>query len=56
MQLDGRIPAPERSVSTSVILRKRTAYEDWEETERKRHLLRLWLARGSGPPAPAGCG
>jgi hypothetical protein len=27
----------------SVILHKRTAYEDFEEAHRKRHLLRLWL-------------
>ena len=25
------------------ILHKRTAYEDWDEPDRKRHLLRLWL-------------
>ncbi len=35
------------------ILHKRTAYEDWEEPERKRHLLRLWLrssaAAGAAP-------
>lgn len=31
-------------LKNSVILHKRTAYEDWEEPERKRHLLRLWLA------------
>jgi Taurine catabolism dioxygenase TauD, TfdA family len=30
------------------ILHRRSAYEDWPEPERKRHLLRLWLA----PPAP----
>lgn len=27
------------------ILHKRTAYVDWDEPERKRHLLRLWLAQ-----------
>lgn len=31
-------------LKNSVILHKRTAYEDWEEPNRKRHLLRLWLA------------
>jgi hypothetical protein len=31
-------------LKNSVILHKRTAYEDWDEPERKRHLLRLWLA------------
>jgi Taurine catabolism dioxygenase TauD, TfdA family len=31
-------------LKNSVILHKRTKYEDWPEPERKRHLLRLWLA------------
>lgn len=31
-------------LKNSVILHKRTAYEDWPEPERRRHLLRLWLA------------
>ena len=31
-------------LKNSVILHKRTEYEDWPEPERKRHLLRLWLA------------
>lgn len=31
-------------LKNSVILHKRTEYVDWEEQERKRHLLRLWLA------------
>lgn len=31
-------------LKNSVILHKRTQYEDWPEPERKRHLLRLWLA------------
>jgi len=26
------------------ILHARSAYEDWPEVERKRHLLRLWLS------------
>lgn len=30
-------------LKNSVILHKRTEYEDWPEPERKRHLLRLWL-------------
>lgn len=30
----------------------RTAYEDWPEPERKRHLLRLWLATPGGRPLP----
>jgi hypothetical protein len=31
-------------LKNAVILHKRTAYEDWGEPEKKRHLLRLWLA------------
>lgn len=30
----------------------RTHYEDWPEPERKRHLLRLWLATPGGRPLP----
>ena len=30
-------------LKNSVILHKRTAYEDFDEPARKRHLLRLWL-------------
>ena len=31
-------------VSNHVVLHARTDYEDWDEPERKRHLLRLWLS------------
>lgn len=31
-------------LKNSVILHKRTEYQDWPEPERRRHLLRLWLA------------
>jgi len=35
------------------ILHDRTAFEDWPEPEKKRHLLRLWLAApGARPLAP----
>jgi hypothetical protein len=37
-------PGDIQLLKNSVILHKRTAYEDWEAPERKRHLLRLWLA------------
>ncbi len=30
-------------LNNHVILHSRTAYEDWPEDERRRHLLRLWL-------------
>jgi hypothetical protein len=34
------------------ILHDRTGYVDWPEPERKRHLLRLWLAPSDGRPLP----
>ena len=34
------------------IMHDRTAYEDWPEPERRRHLLRLWLAPPDGIPLP----
>ena len=34
------------------ILHSRTAYEDWPEVEKRRHLLRLWLACDDGPALP----
>lgn len=34
------------------ILHDRGAFEDWPETERKRHLLRLWLCPPDGRPLP----
>jgi hypothetical protein len=36
-------PGDVQWLKNSVILHKRTAYEDFEEEEQKRHLLRLWL-------------
>jgi len=37
-------PGDMQFLKNSVILHKRTAYDDWEAPEHKRHLLRLWLA------------
>ncbi len=34
------------------ILHARTAYRDWPEQERRRHLLRLWLSTPHGRPLP----
>ncbi len=34
------------------LLHDRTAFEDWPEPERKRHLLRLWLAPEKARPLP----
>jgi hypothetical protein len=35
------------------IMHSRTAYEDHPEPERRRHLLRLWLAADDAPPLPS---
>ena len=37
------LPGDVQLLKNSVILHKRTAYEDFVEPERKRHLVRLWL-------------
>ncbi|HJU33168.1 MAG TPA: TauD/TfdA family dioxygenase, partial [Hyphomicrobiaceae bacterium] len=34
------------------ILHSRTDFDDWPEPERKRHLLRLWLAVPGARPLP----
>lgn len=34
------------------IMHDRTEYEDWEEPDKKRHLLRLWLNCPDGRPLP----
>jgi hypothetical protein len=39
-------------VHNHTVLHDRTAFEDWPEAERKRHLLRLWLAPPSARPLP----
>ena len=39
-------------VHNHTILHDRTAFEDWPEPERKRHLLRLWLAAPGARPLP----
>jgi hypothetical protein len=33
-------------------LHDRTAFQDWPEPKRKRHLLRLWLAPQKARPLP----
>lgn len=35
------------------LLHTRKSYEDWPEMDRRRHLLRLWLAAEEGPMLPA---
>lgn len=41
-------------INNHIILHARTEYEDYEEPERKRFLLRLWLALPEGQPLPVG--
>lgn len=45
-------PGDVQFVQNHVILHDRTSYEDWEEPEKKRHLLRLWLAVPGARPLP----
>lgn len=40
-------PGDLQFLKNAAILHKRTAYEDWPEPARKRHLLRLWLVEES---------
>jgi hypothetical protein len=40
-------------VHNHTLLHDRTAFEDWPELERKRHLLRLWLAPTQARQLPA---
>lgn len=40
-------------VNNHVLLHDRTAFDDWPEPERRRHLLRLWLAPRGAQPLPA---
>jgi len=39
-------------VHNHTILHDRTSFMDWPETERRRHLLRLWLAPPRARPLP----
>ncbi len=54
LHLDMRFqPGDIQLLSNHAIFHSRTAYEDWPEVERRRHLLRLWLACEDGPELPA---
>lgn len=46
-------PGDVQLVHNHTLLHDRTAFEDWPEPERKRHLLRLWLAPPEARPLPA---
>jgi hypothetical protein len=45
-------PGDMQFVHNHTILHDRTAFEDWPDTEKKRHLLRLWLAAPGARPLP----
>jgi hypothetical protein len=45
-------PGDIQLVNNHTILHDRTAFEDYHEPERKRHLLRLWLAPPNARPLP----
>ncbi|MGD0191231.1 MAG: TauD/TfdA family dioxygenase [Rhizomicrobium sp.] len=45
-------PGDIQLVNNHVLLHDRTAFEDWPEPERRRHLLRLWLAPPEAQPLP----
>ena len=45
-------PGDIQLVHNHTMLHDRTAFEDWPEPSRKRHLLRLWLAPPNARPLP----
>jgi len=45
-------PGDIQLVHNHALLHDRTAFEDWPEPERRRHLLRLWLAPAGARPLP----
>jgi hypothetical protein len=46
------MPGDIQILHNHTILHARSAYEDWPEPERKRHLLRLWLCPPDARPLP----
>ena len=47
-------PGDVQLVHNHTMLHDRTGFEDWPEPERRRHLLRLWLAADKARPLPRG--
>lgn len=45
-------PGDIQLVSNYSVFHSRTSFEDWPEVERRRHLMRLWLACSDGPAVP----
>jgi hypothetical protein len=46
------LPGDVQFVHNHTLLHDRTAFEDWPEPDRKRHLLRLWLAPSNARSLP----
>jgi len=46
------MPGDVQFLHNHTILHARSAYEDWADIERKRHLLRLWLSPEGARPLP----
>lgn len=46
------LPGDIQFLNNHWIMHSRTAFEDFPEPENRRHLFRLWLACGDGPPLP----
>jgi hypothetical protein len=51
LEIDFR-PGDIQLVNNHVLFHDRTAFQDWPELERRRHLLRLWLAPPGAQPLP----
>ena len=51
LEIDFR-PGDIQLVNNHLLFHDRTAFEDWPEPERRRHLLRLWLAPSNAQPLP----
>ncbi|MFI4932481.1 MAG: TauD/TfdA family dioxygenase [Burkholderiales bacterium] len=45
-------PGDMQFVHNHTLLHDRTAFDDWPEPQRRRHLLRLWLAPAAARPLP----
>ncbi len=45
-------PGDIQLVNNHILFHDRTAFEDWPEPDRRRHLLRLWLAPKQAQPLP----
>jgi len=46
-------PGDMQFIHNHTVLHSRTDFEDWPEPERRRHLMRLWLAPKDARPLPA---